>query len=384
MKILLAGKIVLPHRVIDLGTIQIENGLITDIFDHRLPTAKGDGNDWILPGFIDVHLHGLGKGEPSTRNGLLEMAAFAPSTGVTRLCPTLGPVELPVILEYLKNIHDLVHAPPAGALIAGAHLEGPYMNTVRAGGMDINLLRTPDTKEVKLLLSAANGTLKIMTLSPEVPEMDAVIKLCKNAGCVISAGHTVCPAEEFDEKVEAGISHVCHLFDTFDGREVFAGVSQSCLADMVLINDRVTCEIIMDGIHVPAPLVKLAHRAAGTERIIAITDSMQGTGFPDGEYLMGDGRAYILTNGEVCRLKSNGNIVGSCLTMNQAFINMTEKFNFSAPEAARALATNPARLLGLEKETGRLETGLAADIAVLTADGTVKACFVLGEKHYEN
>ena len=384
MKTLLTGKIVVPDRVIDSGTIQIENGLITEIFDRRLPEAKGDVNDWILPGFIDVHMHGLGRGEPSSRDGLIEMAAFAPSTGMTRLCPTLGAVKLALILEYLENIHDLVHNPPLGALIAGAHLEGPYMNPERTGGMDINLLRAPDVEEVTELLQIADGTLKIMTLSPEVPGMDAVIRLCKDAGCVVSAGHTVCPPEDFDEKIKAGVSHLCHLFDTFDGRKVIDGVSKACLADVVLVEDRVTCEIIMDGIHVPPALVKLAHRAAGTDRIIAITDSMQGAGLPNGEYLMSDGRPYILTNGKVCRMKSNNNIVGSSLTMNQAFINMTEKFAFSAPEASKALASNPARLLGLEKETGKLESGLAADIAVLASDGTVKKCFVQGESCYES
>jgi len=384
MKNLLTGKIVLPERVIDSGTLQIENGLITEIFDHRLPDAEGDGADWILPGFIDVHMHGLGRGEPSTRDGLIEMASFAPSTGMTRLCPTLGAVKLPSMLEYLENIYYLVHNPTPGALIVGAHLEGPYMNPERTGGMDINLLREPDVEEVTELLQIADGTLKIITLSPEVPGMDAVIKICKDAGCVVSAGHTICPAKDFDEKVKAGVSHVCHLFDTFDGREVVAGVSHACLADMALIDDRVTCEIIMDGLHVLAPLVKLARRAAGADRIIAITDSMQGAGLPDGEYLMSDGRAYILTNGKVCRMKSNGDIVGSCLTMNQAFINMTEKFGFSAPAASKALSTNPARLLGLEKETGRLETGLAADIAVLAADGTVKKCFVQGRNCYDS
>ena len=153
---------------------------------------------------------------------------------------------------------------------------------------------------------------------------------------------------------------------------------------MALIDDRVTCEVIMDGLHVSAPLVTLTRRAAGTNRIIAITDSMQGTGLPDRDYLMSDGRAYTLKNGDVCRQKENGSIVGSCLTMNQAFINMTEKFGFNASEASKALATNPARLLGLDKETGRLEPGMAADIAVLAKDGAVQMCFVKGEKKYGN
>lgn len=384
MKKLLTGKIVLPERVIYSGTLEFENDRITGIHEYSIPGADGNAQDWILPGFIDIHIHGLGKGEPTSREGLIEMAAFAPSSGVTRLCPTLGPVSLPAILEYLENVRELVNNPVDGAIIAGAHLEGPYMNTARPGGMDVNLLRTPDPEEMKTLLETAASTLKIMTLSPEVPGMEKLIRLCKEYGCVASAGHTICPPSEFSSKVDAGISHVCHLFDTFDGRNIDNGVSAPCLTDEILVDDRVTCELIMDGQHVPATLVKLARKAAGADRIIAITDAMQGSGLPDGEYLMSDGRAYILTNGGVCRLKSNGDIVGSCLTQNQAFINMTQRFGFTPPEASKALATNPARLLGLENETGCLKDGLSADITILDGEGLVKKCFVKGKKSYGN
>jgi N-acetylglucosamine-6-phosphate deacetylase len=380
----LTGKIVLPDKIINYGTVIIENGIITDIHEEASPNSETCSSNWILPGFIDIHLHGLGEGDPATYDGLIKMATFAPSTGVTRLCPTLGTAKFPVTIQYLKNIHSLVSDPPDGALIAGAHLEGPYINPERPGGMDINLLRNPDIKEIEDLLEVSAGTLKLITLSPEIPDIDKTFEMFKAAGCVISAGHTICPPKDFSQKVQSGVSHVCHLFDTFEGREVNDGVSHACLADMVLIEDRVTCEVIMDGMHVPAPLVKLARRAAGADRIIAITDAMQGAGLPDGEYSMSDGRIYTLTNGGLCRMKSNGVIVGSCLTMNQAFINMTEKFGFAASEASKALATNPARLLGLEKETGKIAKGLSADIAVLSPEGNVKECYLKGKIVYGN
>ncbi len=378
MTVKLFGRIVLPDQIIESGTLVIQDGCISKIVETKLDGAIGHKDDWILPGFIDIHLHGLGNGEPASREGLIAMAAFAPSTGVTCLCPTLGTVEFPVLIEYLKNIKTLINNPPSGAVIAGAHLEGPYINHKCVGGMAGQLLRVPDVNELAQILEASEGVLKIMTLSPELDGALPVIRRLKEAGCVVAAGHTACNPEDLSYHIENGISHICHLFDTFAGRNVDDGVSQPCLADMVLIEDRVTCEIIMDGIHVPEPLVKLAVRSAGEDRIIAITDAMQGAGLPDGEYLMSDGRSYILTNGGVCRTKETGDIVGSCLTMNQAFMNMTQKFGFNACFAVKTLSTNPARLLGLDNKTGRIETGLDADITVLSASGKVKKCFVKG------
>ena len=381
MKSLLYGNIVLPDMVMKSACIELENGKINAFYDQYQDGAVGNENQWILPGFIDVHMHGIGCGEPATKGGLIEMAAFAPSCGVSRLCPTLGTASIETTHEYLSNIRELVNNPVAGALIAGAHLEGPYMNPERPGGMDKELLRKADAEELKHFLSLAGGYLKILTISPEITDSELIMEICGEAGCVVSAGHTICGADRFDHYVDKGVSHICHLFDTFEGRKVHNGVSQPALTDMILLDDRLTCEIIMDGLHVPPSLVKLALKAAGPERIIAITDSMQGAGLPDGKYTMSDGREYILTNGGVCTLE-DGTIVGSCLTMNQAFINMVSKFGFNACEASKALSGNPAKLLGLDNVCGKLEAGMSADIAVLNPDGSVEKCFVEGNEVY--
>jgi N-acetylglucosamine-6-phosphate deacetylase len=375
------GKIILPEQVLEQGTLVIKDGIIADIIQGILPETGDSPDNWILPGFIDVHLHGLGEGSPSSRDAIVKMSEFAPSTGVTSFCPTMGPLDLPELLEFVENVRFLMENQPEGATIAGSHLEGPYISSERPGGMDLRLLRKSDIIEAKQILASAQGSLKIISLAPEIIGAEHLIKCFSGEGVRVSAGHTVCPADFFSAKVDAGVSHVCHLFDTFDGREVRGGVSVPCLADEILIEDRVTIELIMDGIHVPPSLIKLALRAAGPDRIVAITDAMQGAGLTDGEYSMADGRRFSLKNGDVCRLVEKPEaIVGSCLTMNRAFINMIEKFGFTPVEASKALSANPARVLGLEDKTGSLKKGFDADIAVLSPDGEVLSCMVKGRE----
>ncbi|MDD3953979.1 MAG: amidohydrolase family protein, partial [Lentisphaeria bacterium] len=183
----------------------------------------------------------------------------------------------------------------------------------------------------------------------------------------------------------AGAGQVCHLFDTFEGRQVQGGVSQPCLTDAILLDDRVFVEIIADGHHVPPLLIELARRCAGAARIIAITDCMQGTGLPDGVYREGDGREFRLTNGEVCRLTDGSRgIVGSCLTMDAAFRNLTGKFGFSISEASRMLSGNPARALKLQDRSGELRAGLQADITILEPETQqVESCLVSGKRVFQ-
>ena len=233
------------------------------------------------------------------------------------------------------------------------------------------------------MIAAAGGTLRMITVSPEIPGAEALIRRFAGAGATVSAGHTGLPPDRLADAVDWGVRHVCHLFDTFDPREVAGGATQPSLVDAMLIEDRLLLEIIPDGIHVPPPLLTLARRAAGADRLVAITDAMQGAGLPDGVYTMADGRRYTLANGDVCRLADDpGTIVGSCLTMNRAFANLVRRFGFTPVEAAKATATNPARALGLAAVTGALRIGLAADIVVLAPDGHVRRCLVDGRERY--
>jgi N-acetylglucosamine-6-phosphate deacetylase len=374
----------LRDRIITNGLVSIENGRISSLHDDARTVADFSFSDsFIVPGFISIHEHGIASGDSKTSDGMIKMAEFAPSVGTTSFCPTLASCTFHGHIEHLEAVKCLSEKRGnASAKIAGSHLEGPYINPLRKGGMAENLLRMPNKEEIKKLFEAAGGTLRIMTLSPEVEGVEWLIPLLKENGCTVSAGHTICPTERFKEMVNLGITNICHIFDTFDGREVRGGITQSSLPDEIMIDDRLFIEVILDGIHVPPTLVKLTRKAIGADRFVGITDSMEGTGFPDGKYTMPDGRIYIIKNGDVARLE-NGDISGSTLTMARAFSNLINKFGFTAVEASKALSLNPAEVIGIDKDTGELRKGLCADITVIDKNGNVKATWVAGIKVFQ-
>lgn len=336
---------------------------------------------WVLPGFIELHLHGIGKyNVEEGESGVAGMAAFAASKGTVRMVPAYACAPHEEILDWLRMIRKLVQAPPEGARISGAHLEGPWLSLRFGGGMKADQIRNPDPVQAQEYLDAAQGTLKLMTIAPELPGAPEVIRLMRSAGVTMSLGHSDCPPEFFETAVGAGISQVCHLFDAYDVPSAPLGVRHPAVTDLALIDDRVMKEIIMDGLHVPPELVKLSRRAAGADHIIAITDSLQGAGLPVGRFFDA-GRPYIIREGELARLEADGQIVGSSLTMNRAFFNMTEKFGFTPAEAVKCLSANPAKQLGLVDRTGELREGLSADIAVLAPDRlTVQQTYLEGRR----
>lgn len=338
-----------------------------------------DDADWIVPGFIDTHIHGLGDGE-AVGDGIRIMAEFAPSTGMTGIVPALATATSELSIQYLQTIrkNSMVLR---GARVLGAHLEGPFLELAHSGGMDRTQLRNPDISEVKEWLAVAGNSLKIVTLAPELPGAEAVIKLLKDNQVAVALGHTGMSVEQLPAAVKAGVSRVCHLYDAYSGRIVDGGVSQVALTDAVLIDDRLMVEIICDGFHVPAGLVKLAVRAAGVDRIIAVSDAMRGTGKPDGIYAETDGRLYKLENAGVCRhIEPPYGITGSCLTMNRAFANLIQRFGFTPVEAAQMTSGNPARSIGMADKLGTLAPGFVADMVILASDlVTVKNTVINGK-----
>lgn len=374
----LQGNLVLPERA-GYGRITWRDGVIAAV---EAADEVRPGANWVLPGFIDLHFHGLGRWGSEDGESVRGIAGFAPSTGVTAMLPTLSSTAWEHQLEYLREIRALQEAPPPGARVLGAHLEGPFIEPGHKGGMNPRYLYAPTEEKLEQLLAAGDGALKLITLSPELPGALAVIRRLSAAGVVVSAGHTGCSPEVFTAAVDAGLRQVCHLFDTFDGRTVVQGVTQCSLADAALLEDRVRVELIADGFHVPPELIRLARRAAGADRIVVVTDAMQGTGLPDAVYAMPDGREFKLENGDVCRLTDEKQIiVGSCLTMKQAFFNLTGRFGFTPAEAGRALATNAAAQLGLGDRLGSLRSGLRADLVELAFDRPeVLSCRIDGKE----
>ena len=377
MQRIITGNIVLTDRVV-YGDLVIEDDKIKSI---RVQDPAKENADIIVPGFLDIHFHGIGPYGVLTAEDIAGIAAFEPRNGVTVFTPAMGACPWEMMLDFLRTTRELASSRKKGcAVCAGSHLEGPWLEYEHRGGMGKDMLAVPDDEILDKVIETAAGTLKLVTLAPDIENGLLAVEKLSSSGCTVSIGHSGAAPEVFSRAVDAGLSHVCHLFDAYSPRPVKEGVTQYCLADACLMEDRVTVELICDGFHVPVELIKLAVRLAGVDRIVTITDSMQGTGLPNGTYLQEDGTYYYLDNESVCRAVDGGGIVGSCLTMKQAFVNLVNKWGFSFVDAVKMTSTNPAKAIGLQNETGRFAEGFFADINILSP-GTLelKECIVRGE-----
>lgn len=331
---------------------------------RRLDSSPRKDAAWIVPGFIDIHFHGQGPYNTEIPDELAPMSQYTALCGTTAICPTLSSSSLNETREFLEETARLTEKTVGNASkILGSHLEGPYLDVAHKGGMVEEHLRAISIDEIKDMLKWSRGTLRLMTLAPELPGAIEAIRFLSKNGITVSMGHTGCSIEQMEPAVNAGCSQVCHLFDTFDGRNVENGVSKPCLADAVLIEDRLQKELICDGVHIPERLIRLAHRASGAEHLISITDAMPGAGLPEGHVMYSQGKAYFMA--DVARLKESPELIlGSALTMNKAFENLVRRFGFTPVEASWMTARNPARAIGIQ-DRGMLAESAFADIAVL-------------------
>ena len=387
---LIKGKVVTPLEVIDKGKVLIDKDKIVKVgkikespFSAKIFDIPGA---IIVPGFIDIHMHGLGKHGPKGKENIIRMSCLEPRYGTTGFIPTLGCATHKEYLQFLQDVKKVIIAQPEkGAKVLGAHLEGPYINPDMKGGMDEKYLRLPDTEEYQELIRVGGKDLRIMTLSPELPgAIDLISSLGKNE-TVASLGHSIAKEDDLRKAIKAGLTHICHLYNAFPSpqqREL--GVREPSLADVCLSTDGLTAEVICDGIHVHPIMIRLAIKAMGLENVVAMTDSMMGTGLPEGIYEMSDGRKFFTKKEDVARLVEDKRmIVGSILTMNYALRNLVKKCGLSLPQASRLTSLNPAKVIGMDKITGSIEVGKKADVAVLDTNFECLMTFVEGKLVYQ-
>ncbi len=387
---LIKGKVVTPLEVIDKGEILLKEDRIVKVGKIKeSPSSIKAFNipgSIIVAGFIDIHMHGLGKHGPKGKENIIGMSCLEPRYGTTGFVPTLACATHKEYLQFLEDVKEVIKAQPEkGAKVLGAHLEGPYINPVMKGGMDEKYLRPLRREEYQELIRVGGKNLRIMTLSPELPgSIDLISSLHKN-GTVVSLGHSTAKEKDLREAIEAGLTHVCHLYNAFPPpRQIQLGVREPSLADICLSTNGLTAEVICDGIHVHPTMIRLAIKAMGTENVVAITDSMVGTGLSEGVYEMSDGRRFFTKKEEVARLVEDKKIiVGSILTMNYALKNLVEKCGLSLPQSSRLTSLNPAKVIGMDRITGSIEVGKKADLAILDANFECLITFVGGKLVYQ-
>jgi N-acetylglucosamine-6-phosphate deacetylase len=358
-------------RIQALGPGEAPGGVRAEV--SALGTVIDGRGAVLLPGFIDVHVHG-GDGADAMDadpDGLRRLARFHARHGVTSLLPTTWSAPPAALEAAVAAVAAAVGPVDSGATIVGAHLEGPWINPARAGAQDPAAIRPPDVGEARRLFECGRGAVRLVALAPEMDGAGAVIGECRERGVVVSAGHTEAGWEEMVAAVAAGVRQVTHTFNAMPG----LGHRAPGTAGAALALPELRCELIADGHHVHAGAMAVLARAKGPEGVVLISDAVRAAGLPDGDVDLG-GRTAQHCCGAV-RLP-DGTLAGSVLTLDVALRNFAAATGWAWPDLARAAAGNAAAALGLPTK-GRLAAGLDADLVLLDADGVGEVLLTVAE-----
>lgn len=380
-KIALKGNVVLADRVLENGLVVLEGERIAGVYEDArgrmprgVPTYDYDSN-YITPGLIDIHVHGavgrdVMEGDVA---GLLEIASYQARSGVTGFVATTLAAPWSQVKEAVAGIREAL-ARSLSAEVLGIHLEGPFLSIEKKGAQNPAFIRPIERADLSELRNLCRGFKAIITVAPEAGDNLEFIPPLREAGLLVSIGHSAAEYELALTSFERGIRHATHLYNAMSG---FLPRRPGVIG-AVLDSDGVMAELIADGIHVHPAALRLAVRQKGIERICLITDSLNAAGLGEGEYFVG-GLDVVVANGQA-RLKETGALAGSVLTLNQAVRNIIEWTDVSVPQAIRMASLNPARVLGQEGRMGSIEPGKLANLALFDLDFRVVTVFVRGQK----
>jgi N-acetylglucosamine-6-phosphate deacetylase len=376
--LLAGGRVVTPHGVLSPGWLRLAGDLIDavgtgDPREPEMPAVDLRGQ-WVLPGFVDLHVHGGGGASftEGTSDEARQAAEFHRSQGSTSILASLvtAPVaELEARAAMLAGLAD-------EGLIAGLHLEGPFLSPARRGAQDGRHMLAPDVAVFERLRAAARGHLRVITIAPELPGATRVIEAATRAGVTVAVGHTDATADVTMAAVDAGATHATHLFNGMRPPHHREPGAVGALLD----RDEVTCEVIADGVHLHDIVIRLVARAAGHGRLVLVSDAMAAAGMPDGSYQLGSMRVTVA--GGVARLREDpggaGAIAGSTATL-ASVVRHAIAAGVPVSDVAAAASTTPARVLGIGDCSGALSPGLAADLVVCDDQFGVRAVVHRGQ-----
>lgn len=374
------ARIVAPVGVLESGWLRVSGdriaGLGPGVPDPDAAGAMSLAGRWLVPGFVDLHVHGGGGSSMLSADPaeIQAAAAFHASHGTTRTMASLVSASLDETLAGLAAVRDAARSTTDGPdTVLGSHLEGPFLNPVRAGAHDPEHLLDPDPATFDRMLAAADGTLRIITLAPELPGGLDLVRRAVDAGVVVALGHSEADRAVAAAAFGAGATLVTHLFNAMPPIDHRA----PGLATTALLRPDVTCELINDGVHLHDDTTHLAFAAAGPARVALVTDAIPATGLGDGSHRLGP--AEIVIRDGVARLAGSSTLAGSTLTMDAAFRRAAVDLELGPVAASIAASTTPARVLGIDAEAGALAVGRSADLVVLDDEFRVEAVMIRGE-----
>ena len=373
MRTVLNGRILTPKGWLD-GHLEIQNGIISAVKAGKKPGLEFNDN-WLVPGFIDVHVHGAGGDDSSDGSvkSLENIADLLPQAGVTSFLATTLTVAADDIVTAVQAAATFAETQQSGARLLGCHVEGPFISPNRIGAQNPKYILSPDLSLISELDRILSGLTKLITLAPEADGAINLITELTRMNWIVSAGHSEADYATMQKAFAAGLNGATHLFNGMSAihhREP-GPVGAS------LVNDSVYTELIADGHHLHPGIVNLVLKTKPLDKIILVSDAVRALGLTEGQYTLG-GQDIMVEKG-TARL-ANGSLAGSVLWLNDALRNICTWCDLPLADGVKLITENPARYLGLENKIGSLAEGFFGDVTILNQDLSVQEVWIRGKK----
>ncbi len=385
MTLLCGATVVTGNGTLDPGWVRVDGGLVSDLGAGDAPSqtraddasagvSRSLGGKWLIPGMVDIHVHGGGGASFDSHDPLevLDGVEFHRRHGTTQTLASLVTAPVEHLLRSLSVLSELVD----DGEIAGVHLEGPFISSSQCGAQDPKFMIAPDTEIMTRLLNAGRGTVRVVTIAPELPRSNELIRQITDAGALVAIGHSDASYDDAMRAIDEGVRIATHLFNGMRGghhRDPGAVLA-------ALTRPEVICELIVDSIHVHPAVLSHAIGSAGTDRIASVTDAISAAGEPDGSYQLGSIRVEVVRG--IARVGGNQSLAGSTLTTDAALRHAISDVGLTLSEAVRVCSTTPASLIfgpagnGPSHDGpvgGVIEIGARADLVVLNENFAVDA-----------
>lgn len=344
------------------------------------------GGNFVAPGFIDIHVHGGGGHDfmDGSEEAFLKIAETHARYGTTSMVPTTLTSEKEELLQTLSLYEQANARNSSGAQFLGIHLEGPYFAMSQRGAQDPRYIREPDPEEYKDII-ARSASIRRWSAAPELKGAIAFGRYLRSKGILAAVAHTDAIYEEVLEAFENGYSLATHLYSCMTGVTRRNAFRYAGVVEAAYIIDEMDVEIIADGIHLPAPLLKLVYKVKGPGRTALITDAMRAAGMPPGESILGslhDGLKVIVED-DVAKLPDRSAFAGSVATADRLVRNMVQLAEVPLADAVRMITTTPAAIMGVADRKGSLMKGKDADIVIFDEHIRILKTIVKGKVIYE-
>ena len=374
------GQILTPQGWLKDGSVLISDGKILEITNSDLAVIGATVIDakgmFIVPGFISMHCHGGGGHDftEGTTEAFKEAAAAHLKHGSTTIFPTLSSTTFENIRLAAATCDQLM-AEDADTTIMGLHIEGPYLNENMAGTQWKEFLKNPDPEEYKALVESTK-CIKRWDISPELPGAHDFARYMTSKGILTAITHTEAEYQEIKDAFAAGFTHAAHFYNAMPGFHKRREYKYEGTVESVYLMDDMSVEVIADGVHLPATILKLVYKVKGVEKTCLVTDSLKFAGYT-GETI--NDPNYVIENG-VCKWADRQTLAGSIATADVLVQTMVKKAGIPLEDAVRMASETPARLIGIADTKGTLEKGKDADIVILDNDVNVRCVFTKGKE----